>query len=174
MNEKITFKELRTSGQVHLLDKANETYLVGKVINRSEPHYHNLNPTDLTKLPTMQNVSQMVVDVTIETSKGTSTYSLPADTSVHALGTILFSTDTNSILGELRATVRECDEYLAAYDKRKKMKSWAEGLISDLDIEYKEKKEITDRIAKLESSFGNIEKGQSAILATLKKLTEGK
>lgn len=171
MNEKLTFKELRTSGQVYLLNKANEIYLAGKVVNRSEPHFPDLRDMGVTSLPTVQNVAQMVVDVTVETEKGTSTYSLPADSSVHAIGTLLISTDTNCIIGELRATVRECDEYLAAYDKRKQMKSWAEGLISDLDVEYKEKKEINDRIAKLETSFGNIEKGQSELLAMMKKLT---
>lgn len=162
----MNFKELRGGLSVHVLDKGNMTYHVGKVVNCGAPRYPM--PNNSTMKNPANFIPQMIVDLTLEIDGKTTTYELPCDQSAHANGNTLFATDKQSILNELHATQRECEEYFAQYDRRKKMREDVSNLIAELDTEFKEKKEMGDRIAKLETNFDKLMSGQDEIMNLLK------
>lgn len=146
----MTFKELRQNLPIHILDKGEMVYGLGKVVNVGMPRINTQagQPNNFGTMPQMQ----MVVDVTVEWNGQTKTYTLADNASVAAVGSVMVSIDKADILKELQATKTDCEQYLANIDRKKEELEKCDKLIGELDTSFKERQETENRFKTIEET----------------------
>lgn len=142
----MAFKDVKQSYSVYILNKQTMTIEGGKVMSVGFPHM------DLNSKPT-----QMVVDVTIESSGKTATYTIPENLSVTYAGDIVLSTDKQGLLYEVEAMKNSAEKVLESVPRQKEIIDKATSLLSELNPVYKEKQENEQRFSKMESSISRLE-----------------
>lgn len=147
----MTFKELRPNNPIYLLDKSNGIeFKQGKVLNVGQPRFDTQLPQP-GAMPQMQ-MPPMVVDITFEVDGKTETYKLAENMNVAAVGGILVSTDKEGIIREVDATITDCEQYFASYDKKKELYEKSKALKTELDTVFKEKQETENRFKAIEET----------------------
>jgi len=148
------FKDIKQNYPVYILDKAEMTFQQGKVVSVSLPRMNmqNNTPTAFGQLP--QTV--MLVDVTIETSGRTATYSIPENLSVTYAGNLVLSTDKDGISREVEAAKNSAEQALKQVEQQRKIVERSTALLSELNPVYREKKETEERFSKIETSVSEM------------------
>lgn len=146
----MAFKDIKQGYSVYILDKQNMTITEGKVITVGFPH------VDMNNKP-QTGVSQMVVDVTIESSQKTATYSIPENLSITYAGDIVLSVDKQSLSYEVQSMKTQAEKIIESVPKQKEIVEKANVLLSELNPEYKEKKENEQRFNRIEDSINKLE-----------------
>lgn len=102
----------------------------------------------------------MVIDVTIETSGETKTYTIPETSSVVNAGTLVLSVDREGILREVEAVKSQSEEALRNVDSHKATITACERILEDWNPAFAEKKAQDARISSIENEV----KGLGAML----------
>ncbi len=92
----MAFKDVKQNYSVYILNKQDMTITDGKVVSVGFPHM------DLNQKQTIGQ-SQMVVDITIESSNKTATYTIPENLSITYAGDIVLSTDKVCLAREVES-----------------------------------------------------------------------
>lgn len=157
------FKELKPNYIVHILCKGDELkYTQGKVVSVSAPRFQ---PADMKT--GYQNFGNTVVDVTISTDEGTNTYTMMDNITITYTTDKVLSTDKEGIVKELQSIKNTCEEVLNSVEANKKKLATCNTLLSELDTDFKIKKENDERMSKLEN---NIESLNHTLHQILQKL----
>ncbi len=145
------FKDLSQGQSIYALIKSRDfRYVEGKIVSISLPRL------DQTK----NIIPQSVIDVTYELDNINYTDTINITDSMFQTekpGSVtLVSTCKDSIIRELRATIKSTEEYLSTIDdvieqKQKNLKQ-SKDLISKLDTEWAEKQAFENRIVALEEN----------------------
>lgn len=146
----MAFKDVKQSYSVYILNKQDLTITDGKVVSVGFPHM------DLNNKPQLGQ-SQMVVDVTIESSGKTATYTIPENLSVTYAGDIVLSTDKQGLACEVEAMKNSAEKILESVPRQKEIIDKSTAILAELNPVYKEKKENEQRFAKMESSISRLE-----------------
>lgn len=146
----MAFKDIKQGYSVYILDKQNMTITEGKVITVGFPHIDVNNKHQAS-------ISQMVVDVTIESSQKTATYSIPENLSITYAGDIVLSVDKQSLSYEVQSMKTQAEKIIESVPKQKEIVDKATALLSELNPEYKEKKENEQRFSRIEDSINKLE-----------------
>ena len=148
------FKDLTPASVVYALIKGDDIkYVEGSIVSVSQPRM-NMPDMKLGQMPAMQNV----VDVTY--SLDGKNYTDTVDTTAYMFSTknpgvlTLVSTDKDSIVRELHATLKTSENYIRESERevprqRKRIKD-CKSLIMQLDTDFKEKQQTEERFTKLE------------------------
>lgn len=121
-----------------------------KVVSVGFPHM------DLNQKQTIGQ-SQMVVDITIESSNKTATYTIPENLSITYAGDIVLSTDKVCLAREVESMKNTAEKIIESVPKQKEVIEKATALLADINPVYKEKKETEQRFAKIEESINRME-----------------
>lgn len=141
------FKDIKQNYPVYILDKQNVSFIQGKVTSISLPHIDNSNPMVIGK---------SVVDVTIEADGKGATYTMPEDKSIVYAGSIVLSTDKESIIREVEAMKASAEQAIANVEKQKEIASKSTNLLTELNPIFKEKQENEKRMSKMENSIADM------------------
>lgn len=146
----MTFKDVKQNYSVYILNKQDMTITEGKVVSVGFPHM------DLTQKTTIGQ-SQMVVDVTIELTGKTATYTIPENLSITYAGDIVLSTDKNGLAKEVESMKNTAEKIIESVPRQKEVIEKSTALLADINPVYKEKKETEQRFAKIEESINRME-----------------
>lgn len=146
----MTFKDVKQNYSVYILNKQDMTITEGKVVSVGFPHM------DLTQKATIGQ-SQMVVDVTIELTGKTATYTIPENLSITYAGDIVLSTDKNGLAKEVESMKNTAEKIIESVPRQKEVIEKSTALLADINPVYKEKKETEQRFAKIEESINRME-----------------
>lgn len=150
------FKDLTPASVVYALMKGDDIkYIEGSIVSVSQPRM-NMPDMKMGQMPTMQNV----VDVTY--SLDGKNYTDTVDTTASMFSTkntgvlTLISTDRESIVRELHATLKTSENYIRESERevprQKKRIKDCKALIMQLDTDFKEKQQNEERFTKLEET----------------------
>lgn len=101
---------------------------------------------------------QKVVDFTIARDKGNETYKIPETLSTTCAGTTILFADRDGFLTELETLKNQSEDIINSIEYHKRRKEVIEKALSDYNPTFKEKKDLEDRLNKMENSMSNIEK----------------
>lgn len=114
--------------------------------------------------------SQMVIDITIESSNKTATYTIPENLSITYAGDIVLSTDKVCLAREVESMKNTAEKIIESVPKQKEAIEKATALLADINPVYKEKKETEQRFAKIEESINRME---STVTNFIKSFSNG-
>nr|DAW46631.1 MAG TPA: hypothetical protein [Caudoviricetes sp.] len=83
----------------------------------------------------------MVVDVTIELTGKTATYTIPENLSITYAGDIVLSTDKNGLAKEVESMKNTAEKIIESVPRQKEVIEKSTALLADINPVYKEKKE---------------------------------
>lgn len=146
----MAFKDIKQGYSVYMLDKQNMTITEGKVITVGFPHV-DINSKQ------QPGISQMVVDITIESNSKTATYSIPENLSITYAGDIVLSVDKQGLQYEVQSMKTQAEKIIKSVPKQREIVDKATTLLSDLNPAYKEKKENDQRFSRIEDSINKLE-----------------
>ena len=146
----MAFKDVKQNYSVYILNKQDMTITDGKVVSVGFPHMY------LNQKQTIGQ-SQMVVDITIESSNKTATYTIPENLSITYAGDIVLSTDKVCLAREVESMKNTAEKIIESVPKQKEVIEKATALLADINPVYKEKKETEQRFAKIEESINRME-----------------
>lgn len=154
------FKDLKIGYPVYIFHKDGEKRITqGKVMA--------ISPSRLPQLQSMQTM-QMVVDVTIEDSGFSRTYTMPDSTSVNYANDLVLSTDRDGVLREVEILKNQCAEELTKVEDYKKTVSECEKILAEWNPVFREKRETEERFSKLESSMVDLKGMMACLIKELK------
>lgn len=154
------FKDIKQNYPVYILNKQDVSFSQGKVTSVSFPHLDNSNAMVMGKT---------VIDVAIEVDGKSATYAIPENLSIVYASDIVLSTDKEGIMREVEAMKSSAEQAIKNVERQKTIAERAGTLLTELNPIYREKQENEQRIAKMESSIG--EMGKS--IEELKKMFTG-
>lgn len=173
----VLFKDMTAGAVVYALVKGDDLkYCEGSIVSVSRPRM-NMPEMKAGQMPLQMPSVQSVVDVTY--SLDGKNYTDVVDVASCMFQTSnpgavsLVSTDRDSIVRELHATLRNSENYLKEAErevpKQEKRISDCKALISQLDTDFKEKQQTEQRFAKLEETQKQQGGKLDQILALLQK-----
>ena len=140
----LLFKDLKMGHSVHFFNRKTASYEQGIIASApSLPHYQSAQPT-------------MVVDVAITVGSDTKTYSIPETLSTTYYGDICISTELPAILNEIDQLSNQAEAAISAMPKWEEIRTKCSDLRDTLNPEIKEKKQLDDRMNKLETSMSDM------------------
>lgn len=141
----MNFRDIRTNGTVHLLDKTTMQYSEVKVDAVGMPHYPT--PQVGQAAPTGQ-----VMDLTI---KGVP-YVVACDNGIAFSEKTVFATDKSMLLPEVKRLKTEAETILAGVDKARDTVVKCDTLLCELDTAFKERQETERRFGAMESKINSL------------------
>lgn len=143
------FKDIKQNYPVYILNKQDVSFSQGKVTSVSFPHLDNSNAMVMGKT---------VIDVAIEVDGKSATYAIPENLSIVYANDIVLSTDKEGIMREVEAMKSSAEQAMKNVERQKAIAERAGSLLTELNPIYREKQENEQRIAKMESSIGEMGK----------------
>lgn len=147
------FKNLPKGSTIYLLVKNDELKYIEGTLNSVSAPRMEMNPNQFPS-------SRTVIDMTFTVEGKTYTEAVDEQAcmveSKQVGGVNLLAADKDSILQELKLTLKNSEEYLKSVEtevpKQQNRVEQCKELIASLDTEYAEKKAFDSRITKLEES----------------------
>lgn len=163
----LLFKDIKNNYPVFVLNKDDMSFTQGKAVSVGFPRMQFNQKTGR---------NESVVDVNIELCGKTGAYAMPEDISVCYAGNLVFSTEKSGILSEIQAMKNTAEQIIASVDKQKEVLEKANGLLSELSPEYRERQEVDKRFSNMENdvnelkgSIGRLEKLMGDFIGEFKK-----
>lgn len=141
------FKDIKQNYPVFVLDKKEMTVTTGKATAVGFPRME-MNPKT--------GKQEIVVDVTIEASGKTGTYTIPEGHSVTYADGIVLSTTQQGLATEIEALQNAAKQYFEMKDYQQKVLDKAPSLLAELNPVYKERQETENRFNKIEGSISEM------------------
>lgn len=136
----MAFKDLKIGGTLYILNKDSLELQKVKVTNITVPHIENK----------VNSLTQMVVDITVDSNGKPVTYVVPDNLSITFCGQEMLTYDKPLLIEEIKATKALNEQTVSMYNKATENISKCDVLISDLDDAYREKKANEERLDRLE------------------------
>lgn len=167
------FKDIRNGYPVHVLTRSDDNgtieYLQCNVVNVAPPYFPtqpNANgpfTSPIPFTPNAQNTYNRVMDITIQVKEKTKTYTVGENSCLsEAPGGILLSTDRELIIKELENIKSQATTALNKVPILENEILCCDTILESIDPSVSEKKEMNDRLRKLEKGYsdmsGNIER----------------
>lgn len=112
---------------------------------------------------------QMVVDVTIDESGVSRTYTIPDSLNITYSGSdLVIATERDHILKEVEAMKAHSESVLAEIPFHNKSISQCSAILEEWNPQFKEKRETEERFNKIESSIGDLKGMLSDLVKELK------
>lgn len=149
------FRDLKQNHPIYILDKQDGSYSEGVVTEVSFPHYdQNFRNNNGMNMPVMgQQNAAMVIDVTIKSGDKTATYSIPENLSVSYANSLVIATEPKELLKDIEGMRRTADQIIASVPKQEQIRDRAIKLLTELNPEYRDKRETEERFGKIEKSI---------------------
>ena len=147
------FKDLHKGNVVYVLNTDELKLSNGKVVNVGVPYFDM--PSQVPNMNMNMNASR-VVDVTIEINGATNTYKIPENLSVTFANKMLLSTDKSAVVNEIESIKSICNDVVNNYERSLEKIKICDNLLSDLNPEFKEKKENEEKLANMQSEISEI------------------
>ena len=140
------FKNIQTGSTVYWLDK--NALVTGNATVKSviAPH--------IQTVPTVS--SSLVIDVTLSIDGVDKLYTMPDTATVAYAGDLVLATDRDSLIAECGKMKEEAEGILAKVDKCNAVIDKYDNLILSLKPEEAERRDMNDRLSKLEDSVAEI------------------
>lgn len=162
------FKDLKQGYPVFLLFKGDGMVAeTGKTVAVSQPYLPPIKPGGYPFQG--QGTTQMLVDVTVESSKGTKTYSIPETLSVTYAEGVVLSTERDGILRDVEAIKNQSAEIINSMDKHKKIVEDCDKILEEWNPQIAETRRQDQRISGLETKVESIGKMLSDFINEFKK-----
>lgn len=136
----MAFKDLKIGGTLYILNKDSLDLRKVKVTNITVPHIENK----------VNSLTQMVVDITVDSNGKPVTYVVPDNLSITFCGQEMLTYDKPLLIEEIKATKALNEQTISMYNKATENVSKCDALISELDDAYREKKANEERLDRLE------------------------
>ncbi len=147
----MTFKEIDKGSVVYILDKEKLSVNQSRVTNAA-PHINLGNYT--------QAQGQNMRDVTLDDGK---TYTIPEVLSVTYANNIVLSTSQQGLANEVERMKHDAERILDSVDRQKEIIAKSDGLLAELNPQYKERQENEKRFSQIEESVN----GMKGMIQTL-------
>lgn len=149
------FKDLQKGYQVYLLDKSEKPikYSVGTVVSVSPARFDERQTSQFGQ---PISYADRVIDLTIEFSGKTQTYTVPEQANVASAGMITLAVSTEPILNEVRARHKDSCDHIDNVPLHEENKKVCESIMEELSPVYADNKAQSERLDKLELSVGEI------------------
>lgn len=156
------FKDLKVGYQVYILHKGADIRVgTGKVTAVSPPRFPQTQGN--------YQAMQMVVDVTIEESGESKTYTTPDSLSVTYAGNeMVIATEREGILREIETIKAHNEDELSKVVTRRTLVAKCDKILTEWNPQFKEKRETEERFAKLETSMTDLKSMLSGLIKELK------
>lgn len=139
------FKDIKPNYPIYLFDRNTIVITEGKVTGIGASHLSKMN-----------NLFEMVVDVTIEINGSTQTYTVKDSNEVSWSGQLMITPNKEMVIQEIQSMKSQAEDALNKVDQYKETVDKCNSLLSAFDPIYKDKKENDERFAKLEQSINDI------------------
>lgn len=147
----IMFSDLKKGFQVHTLDTNTvPKYELGKVVAVSEPRYLPPQPGQYQAMQTR------VVDLTVELTGETKTYTVPESQNVAKAMGITLSTSIDPIMNELNAIKSTSQEIIDSVDAHRAKIEACESILEDINPAFKQTREQDRKIAGIENKVNDL------------------
>lgn len=156
------FKDLKIGYPVYLLHKDNGLKVeIGKVAA--------ISPSRFPQTTGGFQAMQMVVDITIEESGKSRTYTTPDSLSVTYAGNeLVIATEREGILKEVESIKTQNEDELLKIGERKSIVSACETILAEWNPQFKERRETEERFTKIENSMTDLKDMLSGLIKELK------
>lgn len=156
----MTFKELKQSYPVHILDKEALQVRQAKVQSVSFP-----------RVDMVQGQRQMVVDITVECDSHTATYTMPEDSCVVYAGSLVLATSPQGLTAEVEKMKAEAEHVLASVERQKQVVASADELLAQLNPSLREKRETEQRFQQIEGRMNGVDDKLDRLISMLQHKT---
>lgn len=173
------FKDIRTGYPVHVLTRFEDgtmDYLQCNVVNVAPPYFppppsaNGQFPTPMTFNPGSQNTYNRVIDITIQLKEKTKTYTVGENSCLsEAPGGILLATERDLIIKEVENIKSKATSELKRVPILETEILCCDTILESIDPSVMEKKEMDDRLKKLEKGYSDINSNLNRILSILQK-----
>lgn len=145
------FSDLKKGFQVHTLDTNTvPKYELGKVVAVSEPRYLPSQPGQYQAMQTR------VVDLTVELTGETKTYTVPESQNVAKAMGITLSTSIDPIMNELNAIKNTSQDIINSVDAHRAKIEACESILEDINPAFKQTREQDRKIAGIENKVNDL------------------
>lgn len=145
------FSDLKKGFQVHTLDTNTvPKYEIGKIVAVSEPRYLPPQPG------TYQTMQSRVVDLTVELSGGTKTYTVPESQAVAKAMGITLSIGIDPIMNELNAIKNTSQEIIDSVDLNRQKIAACDSILEEINPTFKQTREQDRKIAGIENKVNTL------------------
>lgn len=139
------FKDIKQGYTIYLFDRNTIEVTEGKVTAAGASHLDKMN-----------SLFEMVVDITIDASGKTQTYTFKDSNEVGYAGQLMITPNRDAVIKEIQVLKSQAEDALSKVNKEKETVEKCTSLLSTFDPVYKEKKETDERFNKLEQSINDI------------------
>lgn len=147
----IMFSDLKKGFQVHTLDTNTvPKYELGRVVAVSEPRYLPPQPGQY------QTMQTRVVDLTVELTGETKTYTVPESQNVAKAMGITLSTSIDPIMNELNAIKNTSQEIIDSVDTHRAKIEACESILEEVNPAFKQTREQDRKIAGIENKVNDL------------------
>lgn len=157
----LLFKDTRAGAPIYALVKGEELkYAEGSIVSVGQPR------VDMPKASTNPNLFpavpayRQVVDITYSIDGKNYTDAVDVTASVFPTdktgAMTLVATECDAVVKELRATLKQSEQYLKDVPRQEKIAEQCKALIGQLDKEYNEHQMLEDRLSKLEKNLEKV------------------
>ena len=145
------FSDLKKGFQVHTLDTNTvPKYELGRVVAVSEPRYLPPQPGQY------QTMQTRVVDLTVELTGETKTYTVPESQNVAKAMGITLSTSIDPIMNELNAIKNTSQEIIDSVDTHRAKIEACESILEEVNPAFKQTREQDRKIAGIENKVNDL------------------
>lgn len=145
------FSDLKKGFQVHTLDTNTvPKYELGRVVAVSEPRYLPPQPGQYQAMQTR------VVDLTVELTGETKTYTVPESQNVAKAMGITLSTSIDPIMNELNAIKSTSQDIIDSVDTHRAKIEACESILEDINPAFKQTREQDRKIAGIENKVNDL------------------
>lgn len=137
----MNFKDLKIGQTLFLFDKNTMSVKKSAITHVTSAHVESQ----------ANSLTQLVVDITVNTDGKPVTYVVPDTAVISYCGNTMISSDKDCIINEIKSMKVQNEQIVASVDKCKEIIGQCDNLISELDDAFREKKENDERLNKLES-----------------------
>ncbi len=143
------FKELKAGNYAYLIQNDRERLAVeqAKVLSVGVPYFDAQG----------SNPVQKVIDFCISHNGKEETYKIPEILSTTQAGTTILFADRDSFLNELEAMRNQSEDIIQSVEYHRQRKTTIEQALAEYNPAYKEKKDMEDRLGKIENAIAGIE-----------------
>lgn len=143
------FKDVKQNYNLYVLNTKEVSVKIGKVLSAGYPRLENPS-SNITN-------AKMVIDFNVEIDGKTASYVIPENLTVTYTDDLIISPDKDIILHEIEAMKTQAERAIAAVDRQKVIINKTTELLTELNPQFRERRETEERFGNMERRFGKIE-----------------
>ena len=153
----LLFKDLKQNYPMYAFNKETLTINQGKVTSVSIPRIEPSFP------------GQMVLDIGLEINGNAGSYVLPENQAIAYAKNLVLTTEKASLTSEIEALKANAEQILNSVERQKEILAKTENLLSDLNPAFKEKRETTERLNRMEEAIAKLTESVTGLVNEFKK-----